>query len=298
MIRGTGLLLFLMWSIGQIARDRTWLTGMCFYVPSPVLAGLCLCSSAVDAWRRRWRACIVACLLAIPPALAVGLAENHWRRPAPAPSDAAKPLRAIHWNVFNGRLGWENVVDRLAEHAADLYVVSEPPEYRRVENLQARLGPEYRMLKDWPFGVVARGEIHEPTWLVKEGRLRVLAFEWRVAATSLRVFAADHTAKLTVARDPGLRSLLGLMVERKPDLVVGDFNAPRLSLALSSLPQGYTHAYDAAGSGWSYTWPVPLPVYAIDQCIFGPRLRPLRYELETWWCSDHRMQVLDFVVVP
>src|SRR4029453_4389303 len=113
LVRAIGLLLFLMWGIGQLARDRSWLTGMCFYVPSPVLAGLCLAWGVTQAFRRRPRACLVACLLAAPPAIAVALEENHWRRPTPAAHAGLEhSLRAVHWNVFNGRLGWEDIVER------------------------------------------------------------------------------------------------------------------------------------------------------------------------------------------
>lgn len=75
---------------------------------------------------------------------------------------------------------------------------------------------------------------------------------------------------------------------------VGDFNAPRRSLAFSQLPTGFRHAYDAAGAGWSYTWPVPVSFLAIDQCIIGPRLKLVHYELQSTWMSDHRLQVVDF----
>jgi len=70
-----------------------------------------------------------------------------------------------------------------------------------------------------------------------------------------------------------------VLVEYRPDLVAGDFNAPRRSRAISPLPAGFAHAYDLAGCGWSYTWPVICPLYAIDQCIVSNSVRPIRYEL-------------------
>jgi endonuclease/exonuclease/phosphatase family metal-dependent hydrolase len=75
--------------------------------------------------------------------------------------------------------------------------------------------------------------------------------------------------------------------------VLGDFNAVRRATQLQSLPEGYRHAYDAAGSGWSYTWPVPIPFLAIDHCLIGPRIQPIEYVLGTAH-SDHRWQRLDF----
>lgn len=89
-----------------------------------------------------------------------------------------------------------------------------------------------------------------------------------------------------------------LMVAWDADIVVGDFNAPRRSRALSPLPSGFVHAYEATGSGWSYTWPIPFPVYAIDQCILGSRISPVVYDLESSWRSDHRRQILEFTIQP
>ncbi len=110
------------------------------------------------------------------------------------------------------------------------------------------------------------------------------------------MFAVDIGASLFNPRDPRLRKLTALMQTERPDLVVGDFNSRRRSRALCPLPGGFEHAYDAAGSGWSYTWPVPCPVLAIDQCIVGTRITPVMYELTSTLRSDHRMQTLDFIV--
>ena len=105
---------------------------------------------------------------------------------------------------------------------------------------------------------------------------------------------ADMTSHATVPRDPYLRPFVAMLAERKIDVSVGDFNAPRRSLAFSNLPEGFQHAYDDAGTGWSYTWPVPVPCLAIDQCISGPDVVAVQYELRSTLLSDHRLQIMDF----
>jgi len=106
------------------------------------------------------------------------------------------------------------------------------------------------------------------------------------------------TSDLLVPRDPLLRRMRALMESERPDLVAGDFNAPRRSRALWPLPPGYSHAYLAAGRGWSYTWPVPCPLYALDQCIVSSAIRPLRYDLAADPASDHRIQLMEFLAGP
>jgi len=114
------------------------------------------------------------------------------------------------------------------------------------------------------------------------------------AAEGLKILAVDIVSTPRVARDPQLRRVLQWIEREQPDLVVGDLNAPRGSLALSRLPRGYRHAYDAAGGGWSATWPSFLPLWQIDHSILGPAIDPVRYDFFFSRASDHRGQRLEF----
>ncbi|MDQ1347436.1 MAG: vancomycin resistance protein VanJ, partial [Acidobacteriota bacterium] len=117
---------------------------------------------------------------------------------------------------------------------------------------------------------------------------------------TLGVLAVNVISSPRIPRDPLLERVVEMIERRSPDVVLGDFNAPRRSRALARLPAGFRHAYDAAGSGWSATWPARLPLLAIDQTIVGPRLEVRAYSLHTTRISDHRLQLteLDFRVPP
>ncbi|MCY2962486.1 MAG: hypothetical protein NT069_02335, partial [Planctomycetota bacterium] len=95
----------------------------------------------------------------------------------------------------------------------------------------------------------------------------------------LNLLLIDLPSRIARHRDPSLAHVESLITKYHPDLVIGDFNAVRQATRLQHLPRGYRHAYDEAGAGWSYTWPVPLPVLAIDQCLVGPRLEVREYVL-------------------
>jgi endonuclease/exonuclease/phosphatase (EEP) superfamily protein YafD len=96
---------------------------------------------------------------------------------------------------------------------------------------------------------------------------------------------------VTVPRAPLLDQVLARIRERRPDLVVGDFNAPRRSRALARLPAGWHHGYEVAGRGWSATWPQPVPLLAIDQLLVGPDWGVVDYRLLPGPGTDHRLQV-------
>jgi hypothetical protein len=41
---------------------------------------------------------------------------------------------------------------------------------------------------------------------------------------------------------------------------------------------------------------MPLPVFALDQCLFGERITPMDYRIKSSRLSDHRLGVFEFVV--
>jgi len=285
----------LAWGGGQVFRDRSWVTGLCFYIPAPALAALLLATAGWALVRRRWTRATVFVLMAVAPVFFTAVVENQWVRADPSEAPSASS-RLVHWNVFRGRLGWGAVAARLREEKADVYVISEMAEDIGAAKAAADVGSEYQGRIFSGLAVFTRGGLAAERRLLRAPGIKVHEIRWRDGDTDLKVFVADLSPGLLNWRDPRLRRLVGLMRSERPDLVVGDFNAPRRSRALCPLPDRYVHAYEAAGAGWSYTWPVPCPVLAIDQCIVGPRVVALRYELESTAYSDHRLQVLDFAV--
>jgi hypothetical protein len=83
-----------------------------------------------------------------------------------------------------------------------------------------------------------------------------------------------------------------------PDVIVGDFNIPRGSASLRAFLRaagaaGMRDAFDEAGWGWKRTWPRELPVWALDQCFVGARVRALRFETINPEMGGHRGIVVE-----
>jgi len=263
--------------------------------PSPVLL-LLLLGGICYAWRARW--CAVAALLAglaLIPAILVLCVES---RLCTGQQDrpAGDTLRLVHWNVYRGNFGWDGIENALQRHGADLYVLSEIPQQADMQATAMSFGQDYAGIRFSNLGVVARGSLGDGKWLRRQGGVQAYGLIWQSPQGSCRVLAVDLASSLRLAREPRLLAVRKLMVDWNADLVVGDFNAPRRSRALSPLSPGFVHAYEAVGSGCSYTWPLPCPVYAIDQCILGQRIQPVIYDLESSFRSDHRRQVLEFMI--
>ena len=298
------------WVIGQILRDRNWWTGLMFYFPTPVLVAWLMLQLKISRTSRR----ITLGLLIAPLGMLVGV-ENQWMRPDSTTIENSAagmhenssladtvaidattdliPLRLIHWNLARGVMGWEKQWRHIENLHPDIVVLSEIPEKFDAKSLTG-----FDVLVIDGMAVACHGLMTKSGPLVRGGALKARHVTCQLSEGPLEVMIADMTSHLKVPRDRYLQPYVTLLAERKIDVSVGDFNAPRRSLAFCNLPAGYRHAYDAAGAGWSCTWPVPVPFHAIDQCIIGPRLKPLRYDLQSTLLSDHRLQILDFEWVP
>lgn len=240
-----------------------------------------------------------------------------------------KNFRLVFWNVWKMRFGMRNCLRQLAHANADFIILAEnresPPERMFHELAPGAMAPPdprpiwaAREKYDWTsprnqkivlLSHHSLGIRRNPTYrfwdLDREYQpatdgvdiqLHTLPLRaGRGGAGPLRVMVVDLPSSILVPRDSNLRMVLRTIRGHKPDIVVGDFNAPRDSNALRELPPGYAHAYDLVGEGWGYTWPVPAPLWAIDQCIINTdRVIPLSLELRSTTVSDHRMIILDF----
>jgi endonuclease/exonuclease/phosphatase (EEP) superfamily protein YafD len=296
--------LWIAWGLGQYHGDQTAKWEPFFHLPAPLV----LCGGAailaISRLARARRSLLLAILLLIWPLEHVLCVDNHWRQPVPNASwSENSKLRVLHWNMWHGEGGWEPILHTLEREQPDILILAEygGRNGSETQTFLSKLSDRHR---DWSG---KRPQFHLTGSLLVCSRLRIdraetvtlpltegLQVDLRTEdGTELRLLALDLPSSLRGHRDPLLRRVNDLIRSFQPDLVLGDFNAVRRATQLQRLPPGYRHAYDAAGSGWSYTWPVPVPVLAIDQCLIGPEIEAIEYVLGTG-PSDHRWQRLDF----
>ena len=295
-LAGFGILYF-GWLIGQFTRDSTWLGGLCFYVPSVLVATVLFMFSSGAFIKKRFRWGILAAFLAVPALFTVLFVENSFSRPNLQSVDSVSPIRLVHWNIFGGQLGLQEVQQSLASLEPEIIVLSEFPGDASLENFAKLFGENYSAVSEGNLAVIARGQLLAHGWHSKSQNSKFWSVTWNYQGQTVSVVVADILANVSVHRNPELKKLTKILTTHKPDFLVGDLNSPRRSLALSQLPLGYQHAYHSAGSGIGYTWPVPLPIYSLDHCIHGPRIVLVGYELHSTIRSDHRLQVFDFLII-
>jgi endonuclease/exonuclease/phosphatase family metal-dependent hydrolase len=74
-------------------------------------------------------------------------------------------------------------------------------------------------------------------------------------------------------------------------IVMGDFNTPLESVLFDSFCQYLTHAFESGGHGFAKTWPIPLPVLAIDHIWVSKKIKVASCKLNWSRLSDHRSVV-------
>jgi endonuclease/exonuclease/phosphatase (EEP) superfamily protein YafD len=276
------------WGLGRILGERGLAASLLFYLPAPlVLLALALSAFLLRRSRRLWLP--IAALAALP--LLVLVQEQRWTKPALPAAPAGLPLSLLHWNVCRGYGGWQRIAAEIAAAQPDLAILSEVMTPADGETL-ARLLPllPHKQYAE-PMLVLSRHPL-EPIQTLENGdgiRLYGLALDQDGAPW--KFFALDVVGNPEISREPPLARLAARTRERQPDFMAGDFNTPRTSRLLSPLAPGYRHGYDLAGRGWSYTWPVFLPVLSLDHLYVRAAAVEVRgYQIDSSPISDHRLQ--------
>ncbi|MBM4030254.1 MAG: hypothetical protein FJ291_00535 [Planctomycetes bacterium] len=287
---------FGVWAVGEVFRDMHSLTAICFLVPTSLSAAALLIAALLAFACGCRRVALAAAVLWLFPAFWLFFVENQWVRPSPR-GDPARALRLVHWNVGPITNRAEVIVKHLKPIGADAYVLSEMFNPVVSSQIAAALGSDYTVCHVRQIAVLARGalKLHE-----RDERMpsRVYTIEWGSSFGRVLLMTVDLPSRPIYSRAPWLQQVHERITYLRPDLVVGDFNARRRAHYLGRPPKGYAHAYDEAGRGWCYSWPDAFPLWDIDQCIIGPRVRAIRYEIAPTGASDHRLQWLEFSIAP
>jgi endonuclease/exonuclease/phosphatase (EEP) superfamily protein YafD len=282
------------WWAGFVLKDGWGPTRLCFYVPPLAVAGLAAVWLAV--YRRRasllLRGFVAATLVA--SAVKVAAIDTKWRTPV---EPAAGAIRLVQWNAAWGAFRPEAIWAALAKDEPDIVVFSEPPlrdfaerARRLIPDAHCHVGASMALVSRWPIEV--RGSLVVPD--VRSWHIRIAT-----PAGPLDVLGVDIPSSPLHGRGRPLRDIARWVLDRADDaplVVVGDFNTPRDSVFFEPLRTMLTQAYEVAGRGWPYSWPVPLPMWAIDQVWFSRGIRAARCEYRFAACSDHLREVVQFTI--
>ncbi|MFO0973452.1 MAG: endonuclease/exonuclease/phosphatase family protein [Phycisphaerae bacterium] len=294
LLSGSGPAVCGAWLVGWLLRDRWLVTRLCYYVPPLFVVAFALAWWLLARRRRPWARLLVLSV-AVGAALKAGLGDTCWHARVPTPAGA---LRLVHWNTAWGDFDSNCVWRTVAADQPDVVVFSEPPrdlEWRWRELFpqgDSHIGAGMALLSRWPIDL--KGSLVVPG--VRSWHIRVAT-----PAGPLDVLGVDLESDPFIDHGGPLRQVARWVMDhgRSPPLiVVGDFNTPRDSRFFDPLRTLAGNAYEQAGAGWPYSWPCPVPLWAIDQAWCTPGLRVVNHRLKFAPCSDHMRQVMELEMAP
>jgi hypothetical protein len=92
--------------------------------------------------------------------------------------------------------------------------------------------------------------------------------------------------------------LLQTIETSPPDIVLGDFNMTRNSVAIETMFPTLKDAALLSGIGVLASYPMEFPLYHIDHILISDTLRPTYYELFNSHIGRHRIQVMEVENAP
>jgi len=276
-------------SVRLTVRDGLPLASNVFYaMPPPLIAALILAAGLVWLGNRRPRVAL-GCLV-VSALTAVLWARGAYHVHACRPDEGS--VRVLLWNTARGFGGWDAVAERVASFDADIIgLVEAGGSGADRREFWARYFPGYDLrLLGGGLVILTRGRIAEhhirrvaetsscgEAWIDIEGR-------------SVRVLLVDAVVRPFSNRGEVLNAVFDLARSSPevPTIVMGDFNTPLESVWFENARRDFVQAFEQAGNGLLTTWPVPLPVMAIDHVWVSRSARVACAHIGWTWASDHR----------
>jgi endonuclease/exonuclease/phosphatase (EEP) superfamily protein YafD len=120
---------------------------------------------------------------------------------------------------------------------------------------------------------------------------RAAWYDVEIDGQELRFVLVDIASSMRIPRTETIAALSAAVSgwSDRAILLAGDFNLPLESRCLDRLRQaGFEEAFEAAGTGYAPTWPVPIPMLTLDQ-LWGNSRISFRNCRRGWTQrSDHR----------
>lgn len=279
-------------------QDHYHLPAIVFYMLSPASILGCAGFAGVLFWllgRNRNAARML--LVAVACVVWVGGTMFHFH---PQAERSDQSVRVLFWNVFRGHLGWDAILDLIHDESPDIVVLAETGKPRVSKDFWTEYCPDYDHCATFPHQVVVLSKYpidesailhHSPQGFF--GRLQLC-----IDRDKLALIVCDLPGNPWRRRSESTALLTELAAEYSgtPAVIVGDMNTPVDSVYIDQLRTRFRNAFSLNGYGYHATWPMPLPVIAIDHCWVSHHIEVAACSIKWTAGSDHRPIVADLII--
>ncbi len=299
--RSFALPLILTATVGVVVRATVrdsvpYLSAVFYATPWPVLA---ICFFAVAGLLKRTASrTTVRMLLLSGTACVLIFGYHHYEFPAvrsvaaDADSSSNRDLKVVFWNVARGLRGWDVVFDKLKSLDADVYGLAEvdPLNHDMLQRVQREF-PNYEVA---PFRhgmvILSRFPISSQQNLETTINAFFGSVDVEFAGQELRFIVADMHSWPLLFREAPMQTLceIAMATADRPTVFMGDLNTPNDSVFCEKFRDEFVSPFEQQGRGFDCTWPVPLPIMAIDHLWINRLWNVKSCNLGWTWVSDHR----------
>jgi endonuclease/exonuclease/phosphatase (EEP) superfamily protein YafD len=261
------------------------------YYSLPLIVMAAALAAASIAWLAIGRRRAGAACMALAAAFAsLWVVRSTYAKPCiPKPGD----VRVMLLNTARGHAGWNEVARELPPFDVDVIgLVEAGGKGPARQQFWEENFPEHHVyLPGGGLAILTRGDLRRVSSRRLDGISRYAEAEIDLEGRLVRVILVDLDASPRFDR----KRLIGAVfraAEAQPDvptIVMGDFNTPIDSLWFERVRKRYRHVFEEAGSGMLVTWPMPLPLVAIDHVWVSDGIVPTCADLESHSMSDHRL---------
>lgn len=279
-------------------RDQYLISGLVYYVTSPASMILLLLFSFFfmqKTWRNRRRLAV-----GLIPVAALWMFAGQWiSNDALDQSPAEKTSRLMFWNAGEGVLGWSRIFAVIQQQNPDIIALAEADTLKDQDEAffdsnfpgYERIHLPRRLLLLSRFPIISQ---HRLRWI------RGAVYESVVIESprgQVTLVFSDVASTLSLHRKEPIKVLVEATSKLQgPVIVVGDLNTPVDSLFFDDFRKEFTNAFEASGNGLYTTWPMPLPVIAIDHMWGNDFVRFSDARILWTLASDHRPVIAEFHV--
>ncbi len=271
------------------AKDNVLIASTLYYALPLVLIGALFGVAGLLCLRNRRRLTAMVLLIVALTCVGAWVQAAHYGNSCGRTTDGA---RVLLWNTARGIGGWSRVARTVRGYDADIIGLVEAtarPQDR--DQFWREEFPGYQVfIAAGELVVLTRGDIleAEACRIGPASRCARVRIDWN--GRQLDLMLVDVVINPLADRS----TLLDYVARRAnttpqiPTVLLGDFNTPVDSVWLSAIRARFDNAFEVAGNGILATWPLPLPVLALDQVWVSDQLGVSCAKIGWSMLSDHR----------
>ncbi len=201
-------------------------------------------------------------------------------------------VRIVYWNTANASWGVNRLAAQLVKWDAPVIGLIEANSYypSTLKEWQIQL-PEYTVVPAHFGGLIAvKGTVKKQISHNLLPSSHCEQFDLVIGDSEFTLLLVDISAQLSLSRKQPLQELATLAekLNDRPLMIIGDFNTPDDSVHLRPLHNHCRNIFRENGTGYAATWPMPVPVLALDQVWVNPHVNASKCEHLWSIYSDHR----------